>query len=240
MVSVNLLEAFPAVKRLALKLPVKSLRTTRDALTPPAPGTMPVEGTAGPSTLDAAHPHPDVQDLAVIQYTSRHHRAPQGRDAQPLQPVCQCPAGRGLDAGAQQRQEIFYAMLPMFHAFGMTMYLTFGVRKQGLLVLFPKFDADLVLAAMKKSPPTVYCAVPPIYERTVLAAREKGVSLRSAKYCISGAMNLPVDSRAVGIRLRRTAGRGLRHDRDLARGPGQPVRTQPEHRDASACRSPPR
>ena len=101
--------------------------------------------------------------------------------------------GEAWMPGAQPREEIFYAVLPMFHAFGMTMYLTFGVRKQGLLVLFPKFDPDLILAAMKKSPVTIFSAVPPVYERTVLAAREKGISLRSAKYCISGAMNLPVD-----------------------------------------------
>ena len=44
---------------------------------------------------------------------------------------------------------------------------------------------------MKKSPATVYCAVPPIYERTALAAKERGISLRSCKFCISGAMNLP-------------------------------------------------
>lgn len=93
--------------------------------------------------------------------------------------------------GARLREEVLYAVLPMFHSFGLTLYLTFGIRKQGMLVLFPKFDTDLVLAAMKKSPATVYCAVPPMYERTALAAREKGVSLRSCKFCISGAMNLP-------------------------------------------------
>jgi long-chain acyl-CoA synthetase len=99
--------------------------------------------------------------------------------------------GEAWMQGAEYGREVFYAILPMFHAFGMTLYLTFGIRKQGLLVLFPKFDTDLVLAAMKKSPATVYCAVPPIYERTAMAAKEKGISLRSCKYCISGAMNLP-------------------------------------------------
>ncbi|MEB0259951.1 AMP-binding protein, partial [Undibacterium sp. 5I1] len=88
---------------------------------------------------------------------------------------------------AEYRKEIFYAILPMFHAFGMTLYLTYGIRKQALLVLFPKFEPGLILAAMKKSPATVYCAVPPIYERTARAAQEQGVSLRSCKYCISGA-----------------------------------------------------
>jgi len=93
--------------------------------------------------------------------------------------------------GAQYRKEVFYAILPMFHAFGMTLFLTYGVLKQARLVLFPAFDVDLVMAAAKKSPPTVYCAVPPIYERTAIEAKERGISLRSAKYCISGAMNLP-------------------------------------------------
>ena len=60
--------------------------------------------------------------------------------------------GEAWMAGAEYRKEIFYAILPMFHAFGMTLYLTYGIRKQGLLVLFPKFDSDLVLDAMKKSP----------------------------------------------------------------------------------------
>ncbi|MPM58163.1 hypothetical protein SDC9_104992 [bioreactor metagenome] len=79
----------------------------------------------------------------------------------------------------------------MFHAFGMTLFLTYGVLKQARLVIFPSFDVDMVLDAAKKTPPTVYCAVPPIYQRTAERAKERGISLRSAKYCISGAMNLP-------------------------------------------------
>lgn len=32
----------------------------------------------------------------------------------------------------------------MIHAVGMTLYLIFGIRKRGLLVLFPKFADDPV------------------------------------------------------------------------------------------------
>ena len=64
----------------------------------------------------------------------------------------------------------------MFHAFGMTLYLTFGVRTGARLVLFPKFDVDLVLGSHEEVPPTFYCAVPPIYERTAdEAAEARGV-----------------------------------------------------------------
>jgi long-chain acyl-CoA synthetase len=48
-----------------------------------------------------------------------------------------------------------------------------------------------VLDAARKHPPTVYCAVPPIYERTAKRAKERGIDLSTAKYCISGAMSLP-------------------------------------------------
>ncbi|WP_104081702.1 long-chain-fatty-acid--CoA ligase [Cryobacterium sp. Y11] len=190
-VSVNLLTEFPALKRLALHLPVKSLRESRAALSGPAPGTMSWKDLLGHGVIDSEHPRPSVDDLAAIQYTSGTTGTPKGVMLTHFNLYSNALQGEAWMHGAEYRKEIFYAILPMFHAFGMTLYLTYGIRKQGLLVLFPKFEPGLILAAMKKSPATVYCAVPPIYERTALAAKEKGISLRSCKYCISGAMNLP-------------------------------------------------
>ncbi|WP_413455023.1 long-chain-fatty-acid--CoA ligase [Glutamicibacter sp. FR1] len=190
-VSVNLLEAFPAVKRLALNLPVKKLRETKASLTARTSGTVAWKELLSGPALDESHPHPDVNDLAVIQYTSGTTGHPKGAMLTHFNLYSNALQGEAWMLGAKEREEILYAILPMFHAFGMTLYLTFGVKKQGLLVLFPKFDPDMILDAWKKSPATVYCAVPPIYERTALAAKERGMSLKSAKYCISGAMNLP-------------------------------------------------
>ncbi|WPR64158.1 long-chain-fatty-acid--CoA ligase [Glutamicibacter protophormiae] len=190
-VAVNLLEAFPAVKRLALSLPVKKLRETKNSLTSRTRGTSSFRQLLKSAPLDAGHPYPQVQDLAVIQYTSGTTGRPKGAMLTHFNLYSNALQGEAWMHGAQERKEILYAILPMFHAFGMTLYLTFGVKKQGLLVLFPKFDPDMILDAWKKSPASVYCAVPPIYERTALAAKERGMSLASAKYCISGAMNLP-------------------------------------------------
>lgn len=190
-VSVNLLDAFPAAKRLALRLPVKKLRATRASLTAPAPGTTSWKELLSHGRIEASHPRPSVKDLAAIQYTSGTTGRPKGAMLTHFNLYSNALQGEAWMQGAEYRKEVFYAILPMFHAFGMTLYLTYGVLKQGLLVLFPKFDVDLVLGAMKKSPATVYCAVPPIYERTAMAAKEKGISLRSCRFCISGAMNLP-------------------------------------------------
>ena len=190
-VAVNLLNAFPTMKKLALHLPVKRLRETRDRLTQPAPGTMSWEKLLDAPRLAASHPRPGVHDLAVIQYTSGTTGIPKGAMLSHFNLFSNARQGEAWMHGAQYRKETFYAILPMFHAFGMTLFLTYGILKQARLVLFPAFDVDLVLDAAKKSPPTVYCAVPPIYERTANRAKERGISLRSAKYCISGAMNLP-------------------------------------------------
>ncbi len=190
-VAVNLLEAFPTAKRLALGLPVPSLRATRRSLTEAAPGTIPWSSLVANDPLDPEHPRPTVHDLAAIQYTSGTTGRPKGAMLTHLNLYANALQGEAWMHGAEYRKEIFYAILPMFHAFGMTLYLTYGILKQALLVLFPKFDPGMILDAMKRSPATVYCAVPPIYERTAMLAKERGVSLRSCRFCISGAMNLP-------------------------------------------------
>ncbi len=190
-VSVNLLKAFPAVKRLALKLPIPSLRATRNKLTQPAPGTMSWEELLSAPPIDPAYPRPSVDDVAVIQYTSGTTGQPKGAMLTHSNLFSNARQGEAWMHGAQYRKEVFYAILPMFHAFGMTLFLTYGILKQARLVLFPSFDVDMVVDAARKTPPTVYCAVPPIYESTARTAIEKKVDLSSAKYCISGAMNLP-------------------------------------------------
>nr|WP_231980132.1 AMP-binding protein [Tessaracoccus coleopterorum] len=194
-VSVNLLKAFPTVKRLALTLlPVKKLRATKAKLTQPAPGTIPWEELLKADPINPAHPRPAVYDLAVIQYTSGTTGQPKGAMLTHSNLFSNARQGEAWMHGAQYRKEIFYAILPLFHAFGMTLFLTYGILKQARLVLFPSFDVNLVLDAAVKSPPTVYCAVPPIYEATARRAKERGISLRSAKYCISGAMALPAST----------------------------------------------
>lgn len=192
-IAVDLLEEFPAVKRLALKLPVAKLRASREALSAPAPNALPWRELLAHKPLAPEHPAPGVHDLAVIGYTSGTTGNPKGAMLTHFNLYSNALQGQAWMHGGQQGKEVLYAVLPMFHAFGMTLYLTFGIKTQGLLVLFPKFDTDLVLAAMKKTPATIFCAVPPIYERTARAAQAQGVSLRSCKYCISGAMSLSDD-----------------------------------------------
>ncbi|MET4060769.1 long-chain acyl-CoA synthetase [Arthrobacter sp. UYP6] len=196
-VSVNLIESMPLKNRLALKLPVPAARKARNALTvAKAPRSGDRNVVAWKKLLDhrplrRRHPRPAASDLAAIQYTSGTTATPKGAMLTHANLMANAAQGRAWVPGLRPGKETFYGVLPMFHAYGLTLCLTTAMSLGANLVLFPKFDVDLVLKAVKKSPPTFLPAVPPIYDRIAAGAKEQGVSLKGVRFAISGAMNLP-------------------------------------------------
>ncbi|MHC9045788.1 long-chain-fatty-acid--CoA ligase [Microbacterium saperdae] len=192
LISVDVTRSMPFLTRFALRLPVAKARESRAALTEKVRGTVPWETLLASDPLPSAHPSPATDDLAIIQYTSGTTGTPKGAAL----------THRNLLANAAQAQAwvpsiqrgkgcVVYAVLPMFHAYGLTLCLTFAMSMGARLVLFPKFDPDLVLDVMKKHPATFLPLVPPIADRLLAAATQKGVSLAGVEVAISGAMALP-------------------------------------------------
>ena len=193
-VSVDLTTAMPLRTRLALRLPLAKARTSRAALTAPAPGTIPWRLLVSHGDLATDHPRPQATDLAAIQYTSGTTGRPKGAMLTHRNLRTNAAQGRAWVPGLDDGKEVIYAVLPMFHAYGLTLCLTFALSIGARLVLFPRFDVDLVLAAAAKHPPTFLPAVPPIYQRLAQAADERGVDLSSVRFAISGAMSLPAST----------------------------------------------
>ncbi|WP_149085240.1 MULTISPECIES: long-chain-fatty-acid--CoA ligase [Microbacterium] len=192
LVSVDVTRAMPAFTRFALRLPVAKARESRAALTERVRGTVLWESVVARDPIPASHPQPGTDDLAIIQYTSGTTGTPKGAAL----------THRNLLANAAQSQAwvpsiqrgkgcVVYAVLPMFHAYGLTLCLTFAMSMGARLVLFPKFDPDLVLDVVKKHPATFLPLVPPIADRLLAAANARGVSLDGIEVAISGAMALP-------------------------------------------------
>jgi long-chain acyl-CoA synthetase len=98
--------------------------------------------------------------------------------------------GRAWVPGLREGRETIFAILPFFHAYGLTLCLTFAIQIGACLVLFPRFDVDQFLAAARRRPPTFLPGVPPMFDRIAAAARERGADLTSVRYAISGAMAL--------------------------------------------------
>jgi long-chain acyl-CoA synthetase len=190
--SVDLTTALPRVKRWALRLPVSKARETRAAMTAPTPGIRSWERLVGASPpLAQTHPRPQSHDVALLQYTGGTTGRPKAAVLTHRNLRANAAQGRAWVPGLQDGEEVVYAVLPLFHAYGLTLCLTFAVSIGATLVLFPRFDVDMVLDAVRRRPATFLPAVPPIYERLATAARDRGVDLSSIRYAISGAMSLP-------------------------------------------------
>ncbi|WP_312182398.1 long-chain-fatty-acid--CoA ligase [Arthrobacter sp.] len=189
-ISVDITKAMPRLKQIGLRLPIPSLRRTRAGLTAKTENTISWEKLLANPPIDPQHPRAAVTDLAVLQYTSGTTGMPKGVMLTHYNLRSNALQGQAWMHGAQNGKEVIYGVLPMFHAFGLTLYLTFAMLTGSRLVLFPKFDVDLVLDAAKKSKPTVFCAVPPIYEKVAIESKKRGIDISTIRYAISGAMTL--------------------------------------------------
>ena len=190
-VSVDITRAMPRSKRFALRLPVAAARTARSQLTAKVTGTATWEALVGGARLKPKHPRPETDDLALIQYTSGTTGSPKGVMLSHGNLAVNAAQARAWVPAIERGTSVVYAVLPLVHAYGLTLCLTFAMSMGSRLVLFPKFDPDLVLDVVRKRPPTFLPAVPPIYERLVTAAEKRKVSLSGIRIAISGAMSLP-------------------------------------------------
>ncbi len=192
-VAVSLPDAMPRRLRMLLRLPVRSAREKRAALgaTPQAKGILRwsafIDGRRAPRSA----PRPTLDDIAALQFTS-------GTTGRPKAAVL---THRNLRSNAAQSaawvpdlrhgDEVFYAVLPLFHAYGLTLCMTTAISAGARIVLFPTFEVGMVMDAIRRTPPTFLPAVPPIYDALARATSRAGIDLSSLRNAISGAMALP-------------------------------------------------
>ncbi|MDO8337401.1 MAG: long-chain-fatty-acid--CoA ligase [Microcella sp.] len=193
-IGVDVTRAMPLGTRAMLRLPVAKARSSRAALTAGSlpEGVEPWAALERGARLAPGHPRPALDDIAALQYTSGTTGRPKGAILSHRNLRANAAQGRAWVPGLSEGDEVVYAALPMFHAYGLTLCLTFAMSIGARLVLLPKFTVELVLAAMRRTPATFLPAVPPIYQRLATGAADAGVSLDGIRFAISGAMSLPV------------------------------------------------
>lgn len=193
-VSVDITAAMPFSKRVLLRLPLPKARASRAKLTgaPKARRVVAWKKLIDHPRVSRRVERPTLSDTALLQYTSGTTGDPKGAILTHANLRANAMQGRAWVPGLVDGEETFYAVLPLFHAYGMTLCLTFAMSIGAKLVLFPAFDLGLVTQAALSSPPTFLPTVPPIYDQLARAAARGTIDLSTVRFAISGAMSLPV------------------------------------------------
>ena len=86
-------------------------------------------------------------------------------------------------------------VLPLFHVFAMTVLMNAGVYRGATNVLVPRFDAEMVFAAMRKHAVTLFAGVPTMYWALLNNADadfDYAEIAKSLRIAISGGASLPL------------------------------------------------
>jgi long-chain acyl-CoA synthetase len=130
------------------------------------------------------------QDEAVILYTSGTTGKPKGAVLTHDNMIWNASM-TAFDTVRLEQDDVFMAVLPLFHSFGQSVVLNAGLRVGATLVLMPRFDGPGALDLMAKEGVTVFAGVPTMY-MALLAGIEQTQSRPTLRLAVSGGAALPV------------------------------------------------
>ncbi|GAB4108639.1 MAG: long-chain fatty acid--CoA ligase [Acidobacteriota bacterium] len=96
----------------------------------------------------------------------------------------------------EKKKEVILCVLPFFHSYGMTTGLHLAVLAQSAMLLLPRFELADVARAIRKHRPSVFCAVPSMYNAINRYQQLEPRHLSSIKLCVSGGAALPAEVQA--------------------------------------------
>jgi long-chain acyl-CoA synthetase len=181
-----------------LKLPIPPARRRRAEIVTDLPrgarawGFLDVLASGRATPVTASVPG-TATDIAVLLYTTGTTGAAKGAMLTHRNLLANAEQCTAWDPGMRRGAEVGLGVLPMFHAYGMTLGLAEAMLAASHLVLVPRFDIDMVLEAIRRHRPTVFPGVPPMYQALLNDPRTATVDLRSIRACVSGAMKLPAE-----------------------------------------------
>jgi long-chain acyl-CoA synthetase len=148
-------------------------------------------------TRDAARTPPAIKvssdDLAAIIYTSGTTDAPKGVCLSHANLVANAIQTRHWIQDLTYGEEIFLAVVPLTHSYGMTNAMNIPIALGATIVMLPVFELDQVLQHIKEYKPTIFPGVPSMYTLINQAPGVRDYGLHSIKACISGAAPLPIE-----------------------------------------------
>jgi acyl-CoA synthetase (AMP-forming)/AMP-acid ligase II/esterase/lipase/1-acyl-sn-glycerol-3-phosphate acyltransferase len=132
-----------------------------------------------------------ARDIAVHQYTGGTTGSPKGAQLTHANLYANAMQIRSWATAAKCGEEKALAVLPLFHAFGMTAVMNLSLSIGAEIVLLPNFRPTEVLEAIDRERPTIFFGVPTMYSALAMARDIANYDLSSLRFCISGGAPLP-------------------------------------------------
>jgi long-chain acyl-CoA synthetase len=136
------------------------------------------------------------EDVAAFQYTGGTTGLPKAAVLTHGNMVANTLQVRAWVPDLREGQETMLAILPFFHAYGLTLCLHLAARLAATTVLVPRFDIADVMEQIARYQPTLLPGVPTLYN-AINGATESNVerqqAVKSIRYCISGGAPLPLE-----------------------------------------------
>jgi len=133
------------------------------------------------------------EDLALLQYTGGTTGVPKAAALTHANVSANAEQCVMWLADAKPGEGRMLAVIPFFHVFSMTACLNFAVRLGYEIIATPRFELEETLKLIEKKRPTIFPAVPAIYNAIVHQAGKTKHDLSSIQYCVSGGAPLPVE-----------------------------------------------
>ena len=135
-------------------------------------------------------------DIALLQYTGGTTGTPKGAMLTHANISANTQQVRLWVGDADPVGERFLCAIPFFHVFAMTAAMNLGISMGAELILLPRFDLEDVLKTIDSRHPTLFPAVPTIFNAITIFDGLDRYDLSSIRYCISGGAPLPAAVKA--------------------------------------------
>jgi long-chain acyl-CoA synthetase len=146
-------------------------------------------------------------DVAAIMYTGGTTGVPKGAELTHYNIVSNVYQIDAWYKRGTRGKDVFVGALPWFHIYGQTTVMNAAILRAGTILVFPRFNTDLVMWAIERYKANLFHGVPLMYQMIINSPNVSRYNLKSLEACISGAAPLP---EAVASKFEEITGAKLR------------------------------
>lgn len=132
-------------------------------------------------------------DVMLLQYTGGTTGIPKGAMLTHKNIVANAHQAAMWFHDCKPGEDKMLGVIPFFHVFAMTAVMNMSVVRALEIIALPRFELDATLKLIHKKKPTVFPAVPAIFNAVNNHKKLKKFNLTSLRYCVSGGAPLPVE-----------------------------------------------